>query len=45
LMTLIAFVISIFWVFAASRWEQTMLDPEEAAKIQLLRRQLSYKRD
>jgi uncharacterized protein involved in exopolysaccharide biosynthesis len=43
LMTMIAFVTSILWVFANNRWQQTLLDPAKTARIQSLRQLLLKK--
>ena len=37
LMTIVAFIASIFWVLAANRWEQAKRDPQKNVKIDLLR--------
>ena len=37
LITLLAFIISVLWVFAGARWEQTLRDPEKRDKVNTLR--------
>lgn len=37
LMTFLAFIIAVLWVFAGARWEQTLRDPEKRDKVNTLR--------
>jgi tyrosine-protein kinase Etk/Wzc len=37
LMTFIAVVIAVLWVLSVDRWQRSCLDPEKAAKVEILR--------